>query len=620
MDLIFQHTYWWPHGEAGLYRPVTTLSYLFNYAVLGNGDRQAGYHWLNFLLHAGNVVLVYLLVSRLIPEFWPPVFIAGLWAVHPVLTESVTNIAGRADLIATSAVLAGLLLYLKSTEAVGWRRVAWLAGLMAATAAGVFAKESAIVIPGVIALYEFAFWRERKQARGLLLGTLATLPPLALMLIQRAKVLAASPPAAIPFVDNPIIGANWWAGRATALKVMACYLWLAIWPAKLSTDYSYPQIPVASGALEDWLALAVVLAVVVTVFLLYRRSQKAFFFAVFAFVALLPASNLLFPIGTIMAERLLYLPSIGLMMCLVLAVYAGSRRIGFAKTAPAVLCLVAIAFTGRTWARNADWRDDITLARSAVEACPRSFKSHKILAAALLASDPGHSAVDTIIDQASQSGASLPVGELRSQQQSPVVQALADHLTGETIGSRLQGRDIVDGQKRIVILAEADLVPVQFLFDEGVTVEIVGGLEREERRHAHHHRPQRFIPQVEIVVREATPLRTQDAVVGILGGELGHGTAEGRPLFHALQDEIHAVPGGPLHAVQTRGERNLLCGHLFRPTPWGSCGCGRTPPPTPDTRRSACSTPPCPPRERRSRRGRSRPLVPGETARSDIRG
>ena len=48
LELIFQHTYWWPHGEAGLYRPLTTLSYLFNYAVLDNGTHQAGYHWLNF--------------------------------------------------------------------------------------------------------------------------------------------------------------------------------------------------------------------------------------------------------------------------------------------------------------------------------------------------------------------------------------------------------------------------------------------------------------------------------------------------------------------------------------------------------------------------------------------
>src|SRR5271155_5621625 len=67
--LIFQHTYWWPLGEAGLYRPLTTLSYLFNYAILGNGDRAAGYHWINFLFHESNVFLVYALALRLARRF-----------------------------------------------------------------------------------------------------------------------------------------------------------------------------------------------------------------------------------------------------------------------------------------------------------------------------------------------------------------------------------------------------------------------------------------------------------------------------------------------------------------------------------------------------------------------
>src|SRR3954468_1143416 len=47
---ILQHTYWWPNGEAGLYRPLTTLTYLFNYAILGNGANATGYHWINFAL------------------------------------------------------------------------------------------------------------------------------------------------------------------------------------------------------------------------------------------------------------------------------------------------------------------------------------------------------------------------------------------------------------------------------------------------------------------------------------------------------------------------------------------------------------------------------------------
>src|SRR5512141_1260129 len=66
LSLIFSHTYWWPIGESGLYRPLTTLSYLFNYAILGNHGQPAGYHWINFLLHAANVLLVYFLALRLL--------------------------------------------------------------------------------------------------------------------------------------------------------------------------------------------------------------------------------------------------------------------------------------------------------------------------------------------------------------------------------------------------------------------------------------------------------------------------------------------------------------------------------------------------------------------------
>src|SRR5579872_5493361 len=93
---IFQHTFWWPNGEAGIYRPLTTFSFLFNYAILGNGTAPGGYHLINFLLHAVNVLLVFGLsrrvFSRVTDRALPlAMSTAALWAVHPVLTESVTN-------------------------------------------------------------------------------------------------------------------------------------------------------------------------------------------------------------------------------------------------------------------------------------------------------------------------------------------------------------------------------------------------------------------------------------------------------------------------------------------------------------------------------------------------
>ena len=236
LSLIWRHTYWWPTGEGGVYRPFTTLSYLFNYALLGNADHPVGYHWVNFFLHALNVLLVCALVHRFIRKFWPAFFIAAIWAVHPVLTEAVTNIVGRADLLAATGLLGGFLLYLRSVETDGWQRWAWLSGLIAVTAIGVFSKENAVVLPAAIVLYEIMFRQEHRPSR-VAAGLIAVLAPMALMFYQRAQVLAASLPKEVPVTDNPILRAGFWEGRLTAIDV-AVDLSLIVWPARLSADYS----------------------------------------------------------------------------------------------------------------------------------------------------------------------------------------------------------------------------------------------------------------------------------------------------------------------------------------------------------------------------------------------
>ncbi len=431
---IFQHTFWWPNGEAGIYRPLTTLSYLLNYAILGNGTVPAGYHWINFLLHAANVLLAFGLCQRLFSRMPDRAFLlalstAALWAVHPVLTESVTNIVGRADLMAGMAVLSGSWMYLKSTESVGFHRLAWLAGVAAATAAGVFSKESAVVLPGVIILYELAFHftNMRPRLRSMLLGCAATGLPIAVMLVQRALVLFASPTAAeFPFVDNPIAGASFSVGRLTAIKVLARYLWLVIWPVKLSADYSYAEIPLARGSVTDWAAWVAVAIVMCLVAWLWRHSRPAFFFACFGFLNLLPASNLIFPIGTIMAERLLYLPLVGWLACLVLAIDAAARRTRRAHLVPVIVGLIAVAFGIRTWVRNLDWKDDLTMAAASVQTSPGSFKVHRLLAASLFQSNPGD--IDRVIAEANRSLAILESLPDKLDVPIPWNQAAAYHL------------------------------------------------------------------------------------------------------------------------------------------------------------------------------------------------
>ena len=372
LELIADHTYWWPNGESGLYRPFATLSYLFNYAVLGNGAQPAGYHWTNLLLHSANVLLVFLLAMRLVRRAWPAFFIAALWAVHPVLTEAVTNIVGRADLLAAMGVLAGLLFYLKSAEAWGW-----LAALITVVAIGVFSKESGVVVLGAILLYEFTFRRNWGRAQVSGLGAAAI--PIVWMLWQRHAVLAATQPMEIPFTDNPIAWAGFATGRLTALNVVAREFGLILWPSTLSADYSWAQIPLFRGSAAEWVAVIVALALVPVAILLFRWSRAAFFFFVLGLLWLAPAANLAFPTGTIMAERLLYLPALGVAACVVLGIYR------MPKLAPVVLCVIIAALAVRTWLRNRDWKDDLTIAEASVNASPNSFKTHDLLANVLFA-------------------------------------------------------------------------------------------------------------------------------------------------------------------------------------------------------------------------------------------
>ena len=380
LHLILTEEYWYNRTTTGLYRPLCTFSYLLNYAIFGNGPHPAGYHWVNFALHAVNIALVYLLGLLLFQETKAKerlaFALAAVWAVHPVLTESVTNIVGRADLLAGFGVLAGLLCHVHGGAASPWRKLAWLAGLALAATIGLFSKESAVVVLAAMVIYDLAFhqtWRARAA------GYLALAVSFLVFFYVRGQVLANLPAGLVPFGDNPLMGASFWTARLTAIKVVGKYLWLLLWPSRLSCDYSYNQIPLSTWG--DWKTLAAVAAcaaLTAVAMACYRRSKPVFFFIAFFFAALAPTSNLVILIGTIMAERFLYLPSIGFAGCLVWAVYTVGKR--FPSAAPAALALVCVAFAARTYTRNLDWFDDRSLWTSAAQACPASYKTHTSLA------------------------------------------------------------------------------------------------------------------------------------------------------------------------------------------------------------------------------------------------
>ena len=378
---ILTTDYWHNTASSGLYRPLTTLSYLFNYAILGNGTHPAGYHIFNSVLQAINVALVYFLGFAIFEAVAPAFALALLWSVHPVLTESVTNIVGRADQLAALATLAALLFHIRAGASAGLRKLPWLAATAMVVAIGMFSKESAIVVLAMMFLYDVAFsakggWLSRVW------GYVAAVIPVLVYLDVRAAVFRQTNPGQFPVVDNPLVNASFWPARITAMRVLGKYLWMYLWPAHLSADYSYNQIP----AMVEWkgiLSLVVCLAAAAGAIVCLRRSERVykaiFFFVALFFVAIAPTSNVFMLIGTVMAERFLYLPSIGLAGCIVIGIFAAARRVAPVRSqtlATAVIAMLSLAFAVRTYARNFDWHDNLSLTIASVKGAPNSFKVH----------------------------------------------------------------------------------------------------------------------------------------------------------------------------------------------------------------------------------------------------
>ena len=461
---VFHQSYWWPTYEFQLYRPVTTLSYLVNWSVLGNEGRPEGYHVVNFLLHWANAMFVFLIALRLLATsresrsmsagdrpalprhdpLWTAALAATIFVVHPVETESVTNIVGRADELASLALLAGLWCHLRAGASVGLTRALWASGLGLVAFIGVFCKESAVMIAGVLLLHDLCFrwprseasWRDKMRSvrRGVILSSyIALIPAVVTLFAVRHQMFKDSPVYGEIFVDNPIAGAGWFSGMMTAFKVLGRYLGLLAFPRALSCDYSYNTIPLygeTSTPWEDaqcWLALALVGILFGIAWRCRRTSPVVTFGVLFFFVTMLPTANLLRPIGSIMGERFLYLPSIGfclaaaamlLGLCDMLAVrFTAAQLAGRQGFILAVGVLVLGALGLRTYARNADWRDELTLWQSAVVAAPGSFKTHKGLSNALWARGSTEANIDAAIASAERGLAVLEAHPLPIQRQ-----------------------------------------------------------------------------------------------------------------------------------------------------------------------------------------------------------
>jgi tetratricopeptide (TPR) repeat protein len=371
--------YVYPAGA--LYRPLTMLTYAANASVSRD---PFGYHLVNVVLHVLVSLAVFFLALRVLPSTTGATAAATLFAAHPIHTEAVTGIVGRAELLAALGVLAMLLAFARALDALGWRRWLWSALSLAAFAAGMLAKESAVTGLGLLAVLHW--WLDRDATARQRLRQLAPYVAvvIAYIVLRRAMVGALGLPEPPDALDNPLASVDAWTRLRTAVIVLRDYVALLAAPLHLSADYSLNQVAVSSAWGDPrFLTAAALLGGLALAMLAAARSAPALVpAALFGVISLALTANVLFPIGTIKAERLLYLPSIGWCLGFGLLIAAlPRRRVVYAVVAAAVVSL----FGARTWARNADWHDEATLFTVTLRDAPDSAKAQYNGAVALQA-------------------------------------------------------------------------------------------------------------------------------------------------------------------------------------------------------------------------------------------
>lgn len=377
-------------GVAG--RPVVCLSLAINY-VLGGLDVR-GYHAFNLVIHILNTLLLYGIVRRTLkyvrqvpgasgsshqreeveaplPSLTasPPPHVGGylgstglaaaavvalVWTVHPLLTESVTYVVQRTELLMALFLLLTLYCVIRG----------WQVGAVVACALGMGSKEVMVVAPILVFLYDRIFmpgsWRDRRRLYAGLAATWVILP---------VWVAASSFRAKSGFGMELLTP---WSYALTQCGVILHYLRLCFWPAPLVIDY------------DDWRIGAQPVAVVlilgllgVTVWALRHRPKLGFLGAWF-FLILAPTSSFLPLASEIAAERRMYLPLAAVVTVVVVMAqrFAPPVKIGLVAAITAALMVGTVR-------RNADYRNEIAIWSDTVAKRPNNARAHNNLGHAL---------------------------------------------------------------------------------------------------------------------------------------------------------------------------------------------------------------------------------------------
>lgn len=377
------------------YRPVRNASYAIDFFVWGL--RPFGFHLSNVLIHAGNAVLVFLLIRRFAVKPGTAFLAALIFAVHPIQTDSVSYVSGRRDVLFALFYLAAFHAYLSYRAS---RSRSYFALFLGFWALSLMSKEMAVSLPLVIFIWNFCdLWGERN---GSWLARSFQAAKKALGKDKWLYTLLAA--ASLGFGGYAIFllgasgragsaGLEYWGGSlyATVLTVIRVHTWYfkqLIYPTPIAQYFGAFDI---STSLLDWrvlVALAVV-GMVLAAGAAFLKKDKLMAFAVFSYFAALAPVSQIVPHHELLADHYLYLPIMSFSLLAALAVNALAQRgkqprqIAYSVAGVFVVVLAIL-----TVSRNPDWKDELSVWEANYKEAPNSPRASYNLGGLYMTKNP----------------------------------------------------------------------------------------------------------------------------------------------------------------------------------------------------------------------------------------
>jgi hypothetical protein len=373
---LFGETYWPRELGGDGYRPVVMS--LFTLQWVAAGGAPWIFHLVNILLAVATALAVQWCAAAILPPVaaWAA---AALYAVHPVHVEVTGNVVGQSELIVALCLTLAMGIYLRARRS-GWLRPRDAVGVLAFYVVGLFSKEHAIVLPGLLLAAEITVirdgvWRSRAVAMrqfALLVVAVSVTYLFVRGLVQ--KELAGF----VPFPMFRFLHMSSFDRIATMMTEMPRIARLLVFPSHLSGDYSPTEVVVQKGFdLAQVPGIFVILGCVLLAAALRKRAPVVSFGLLWLMISFLPVSNLLLPAGFITAERTLFFPSVGVVL-IAGAIVAHLMREP-ARVRVATLAALGVLLTlglAKSIDRQRVWKNNDVFFDQLVKDEPNGYRAH----------------------------------------------------------------------------------------------------------------------------------------------------------------------------------------------------------------------------------------------------